>query len=110
IWSDSECAGCAVLEHASGAALRQLAQGERLRVEVRHFPLAAHRRARRAAAATICAARQGRGWEMHEALLATAGAWASGPPAATWFAHLADSLHVDAPALAQCAQDPEIAG
>src|SRR6185503_15194153 len=61
-------------------------------------------------AAAVCAARQGHGWDMHEALFRSAATWTSGPPTAPWFAHLADSLGLDAPALAACTADPEIAG
>jgi protein-disulfide isomerase len=68
VYSDYECAVCALLERGAGAALRELAADGRLRLEIRHFPLTAHRRAPRAAAAAVCAERQARGWAMHEAV------------------------------------------
>jgi protein-disulfide isomerase len=107
IWSDYECAACALLERESGATLRGLAAGGGLRVDVRHFALTGHRRAPRAAAAAICAARQGRGWEMHDALTRSVATWSGGPPSAPWFAHLADSLALDERALLACVEDPE---
>jgi protein-disulfide isomerase len=110
IWSDYECAACALLERASGAALRDLTARGTLRVEIRHFPLTGHRRAPRAAAAAICAARHAQGWEMHEALMRSAPIWSGGSPSAPWFAHLADSLGIDGAALLACADDPETAG
>ncbi len=109
IWSDYECAACALLERESGGPLRELAARGGLRVDVRPFALTGHRRAPRAAAAAICAARQGRGWEMHDALTQSVATWSGGPPSAPWFAHLADSLGLDGSALLACADDPETA-
>jgi protein-disulfide isomerase len=109
VYSDYECAVCALLEREAGVALRELAAAGRLRLEIRHFPLSAHRRAPRAAAAAVCAERQARGWAMHEALLTSAMRWRSGPPAAPWFARLADSLGLDGAAFAACVRDPSVA-
>jgi protein-disulfide isomerase len=109
VFSDYECTVCALLERGAGAALRELAADGRLRMEVRHFPLSAHRRAPRAAAAAVCAERQARGWAMHEALLASASRWRSGPPAAPWFGQLADSLGLDRPSFDVCVHDPSVA-
>jgi protein-disulfide isomerase len=109
VYSDYECAVCALLEREAGAALRELTAGGRLRLEIRHFPLSAHRRAPRAAAAAVCAERQARGWAMHDALLATAPRWRSGPPAAPRFARLADSLGLDGAAFSACVRDPGVA-
>lgn len=109
IWSDYECPACALLEREAGPALRRIAESGALRVEIRHFPLPAHRRARRAAVAAICAERQGEGWAMHESLLATAPRWRSGPPSTPWILRLADSLRIDGVALAACMADPRSA-
>jgi protein-disulfide isomerase len=109
IYSDYECAVCALLEREAGAALRVMARGGRLRLEIRHAPLAAHRRAPRAASAAVCAQREARGWAMHEALFATTPRWRSGPPAAPWFLRLADSLGLDRRSFAECLGDPAVA-
>jgi protein-disulfide isomerase len=110
VYSDYECAVCALLERETGAALRELADHGRLRVEIRHFPLPGHRRAPRAAAAAVCAERQGRGWAMHAALMASAPRWRSGPPAAPWFLQLADSLGLDRSPFGRCLEDPSVTG
>ncbi len=110
VFSDYECSACALLERESGPAVRAIAASGRLRVEVRHFPLRGHRRAARAAAAAVCAARQGAGWEMHGALLASAPRWRFGPPSLPWFLALADSLGLDAQAFAACVADDAVAG
>src|SRR5688500_6167991 len=68
IFSDYQCSVCALLEREAGPALRSMASSGRLRLEIRHFPLSAHRRARSAAAHAICAQRRHAGWRMHEAL------------------------------------------
>lgn len=110
IWSDYECPACGLLDRVAGDELHDLAGSGALRIEIRHFPLSAHRRAPRAAAAAVCAERQGRGWAMHEALFRSTPTWSSGPPARPWFAHLADSLGLDPAALAACSTDPETEG
>jgi protein-disulfide isomerase len=102
IYSDYECAVCALLEREAGTALRELAESGRIRLEIRHFPLAAHRRAARAAAAVACAERQRRGWAMHGALFASAPRWRSGPPSEGWFLQVADSLGLDRRTFAAC--------
>jgi protein-disulfide isomerase len=110
LFTDYECAVCGLLERDGGARLRALAESGGLRLEIRHYPLAGHRRAPRAAAAALCAARQGGGWPMHVALFATAGEWRSGSPSIPWFLALADSLGLDREAVARCvAGDEEIA-
>lgn len=110
IWSDYECPACRLLDREAADDLHELAASGALRIEIRHFPLFAHRRAPRAAATAVCAERRGRGWDMHEALFRSTSTWSSGPPAGPWFAHLADSLGLDSTALASCSSDPEIAG
>lgn len=110
IWSDYECSACGLLEREAGPALRRLAESGRIRLELRHFPLRAHRRAPRAVAAALCAERQGGGWRMHEALTATVAEWARGAPSSPRFTALADSLGLDHEALGSCLGDDQIAG
>ena len=104
IFSDYECVGCAALERELGPRLRAWAAAGRLRLEIRHFPLAPHRRARRAAAWAICAAWAGRGWEMHDALLASS-AWRGPGPSAPALAALAHSLGLQQRTMERCAQE-----
>ncbi len=68
-YGDLECAYCAVFTRA-----RELRARSALRVAYRHFPVrSAHPRAWAAACAAEAAARQGRFWEMHDAILADQG-------------------------------------
>ena len=47
IYSDYQCPACALLHREAEPALRELAESGPLRLELRHFPLAGHRRAPR---------------------------------------------------------------
>ncbi len=71
-FSDYECPFCA----RANDTVKQLQQryGDRLRVVMKHHPLANHPRARPAALAAMAAEAQGRFWEMHEVLFANARA------------------------------------
>jgi protein-disulfide isomerase len=63
VYADFECPFC--------AALHTRLEGLQLRVAFRHFPVrSSHPRAWAAAGAAEAAARQGRFWEMHDALFA----------------------------------------
>jgi protein-disulfide isomerase len=78
-FSDFECPYC-------GEFSRLVLPGVRTRFirpgtawwEFRHFPLTIHRRAIKAATVASCAGRQGRFWEMHDALFAKPELWAEG--------------------------------
>jgi len=109
LFSDYECDACSHLEREAGAELRRWAAEGRLRLELRHFALRAHRRAPRASAWAICAARAGHGWELHTALLERPS-WRGPGPSELALRALADSLGLDGPALSTCAQSEEIAG
>ncbi|QQR44403.1 thioredoxin domain-containing protein [Myxococcus xanthus] len=67
-FSDYECPFCS---RANGT-VKQLQEryGRKLRVVMKHHPLANHPRARPAALAALAAGEQGKFWEMHEALFA----------------------------------------
>jgi len=108
LFSDYECPGCALLEREVGNELRAWAAAGRLRLELRHFPLQAHRRARRASAWASCAARAGRGWEMHTALLVSTN-WRAPGPSGRGLRRLADSLGLDGSALSECAETASVA-
>jgi protein-disulfide isomerase len=69
-YADLECAYCAALH----VRLEELRARIPLRVAYRHFPVrSAHPRAWAAACACEAAGRQGRFWEMHDAILADQG-------------------------------------
>ncbi|GHH02582.1 thioredoxin domain-containing protein [Comamonas sp. JC664] len=71
-FSDYECPFCA----RGNTTVKQLQEryGDRLRVVMKHHPLAMHPRARPAALAALAAGEQGKFWEMHEVLFANARA------------------------------------
>jgi protein-disulfide isomerase len=69
-YADFECPYCAVLDARLAVAL-ELRRALELRWVFRHFPVkSAHPRALAAACAAEAAGRQGRFWEMHDALFA----------------------------------------
>jgi protein-disulfide isomerase len=70
----------------------------KLRYVARDFPLPRHERARPAAIAAACAGEQGRFWEMHDALLLSAGALRDED-----FARLAGQLRLDRKSFDRCA-------
>ncbi len=74
-YSDYECPACLSYE----PLVKQLVQEYegRLRVVFRHFPLVGHKNAMNAALAAEAAGKQGKYWEMHEALFANQATWGS---------------------------------
>ena len=68
VFSDFECPWCAKLEPL--LAQRLAANADPVRVVFKHLPLPMHPQAEPAALAAIAAQRQGKFWEMHDALFA----------------------------------------
>ena len=68
VFSDFECPWCAKLEPLLAQLLA--ANADTVRVVFKHLPLPMHPQAEPAALAAIAAQRQGRFWEMHDALFA----------------------------------------
>lgn len=73
-FSDFECPFCSRFV----PALDQVAKkyGDQVRIVFRQFPLDIHANARKAAEASLCAAEQGKFWEMHDAMFANQSALA----------------------------------
>ncbi len=65
-FSDFQCPACKATEPAVDAVTKEFA--DRIVFGYRHFPLDQHAYAKRAAAAAEAAKRQGKFWEMHDAL------------------------------------------
>ena len=66
LFSDFECPWCGRLEPTLDQLLKQ--NKDKLRIVFKHMPLAMHDYAQPAALAAIAAQRQGKFWEMHDAL------------------------------------------
>jgi len=66
LFSDFECPWCGRLEPALDQLLTQ--NKDKLRIVFKHMPLSMHEYAESAALAAIAAQRQGKFWEMHDAL------------------------------------------
>jgi protein-disulfide isomerase len=66
-FSDFECSFC----KAFSATLKEVLKNypTQVRLVYRHFPLEMHPSARKAAEASLCAADQGKFWELHDAML-----------------------------------------
>jgi protein-disulfide isomerase len=65
-FSDFQCPYCGRVQPVIGQLMQRY--GDRLRVVFRHYPLPIHPLAPKAAEAAVCAADQGRFWEMHDKL------------------------------------------
>ena len=67
-----------------------------------NFPLPMHHNAVAAAEVAMCAARQGRFWDMHDALYQRQPAWAELAAPGPYLLAVADTLGLDHAALARC--------
>jgi protein-disulfide isomerase len=77
MFSDFQCPQCARVEPTVKKLQSEF--GNKLRIVFRHFPLEKHENAVLAACAAEAAARQGRFWEMADALYRTQWMWARAP-------------------------------
>lgn len=70
IFSDFECPYCGESARATGPVIEEMTAAGELQVVFKQFPLNIHPKAARAAQASMCAYRQDRFWEYHDALYA----------------------------------------
>jgi protein-disulfide isomerase len=84
--SDFQCPFCKQWHDQTYAALRdQYVKTGKVRLAYVNFPLGSHIHAWPAAESAMCAAAQGKFWEMHDGLFATQGRWERlGSPAAVY--------------------------
>ena len=68
-FSDFQCPYCRAVQPTLKQLLREY--GERIRIDFRHLPLEQHPLATASAQAALCAGKQGRFWEYHDALFST---------------------------------------
>jgi len=101
--SDFQCPWCGRFARETMPTLEReyIATGKAKLVFV-NFPLPMHKNAVPAAELAMCAARQGRFWQMHDALFRTQSQWENLDEAGTFFLGLGDSAAADRDQLAEC--------
>lgn len=92
-FSDLQCPQCARYEPIVKSVRAEF--GDKVRLVIRHFPLAAHQHANLAACAAEAAANQRKFWEMIEALYKTQWMWARAPAPRTILIDQAKSIGLD---------------
>ena len=93
VYADFECPACLTEFQVMARAWPAISQQARL--VFRHYPLDIHRHAFLAARYAEAAARQGRFWEMHDALYANQDLWAAIDDATAFFDGLATDIGLD---------------
>ena len=106
VFSDFQCSACRRLDAEAGTLLRRWAAEGLVRYVHIHAPLRVHRRGPAAAAASHCAARAGRAWDMHRLLAERLPEWTQGEPPEPKFVSYAHALGLDTAAFARCLADP----
>jgi protein-disulfide isomerase len=92
-FSDLQCPQCARYEPMVKSLKAEF--GNKVRMVLRHFPLAGHEHALPASWAAEAAAKQGKFWEMAEALYKTQWMWARAPAPRAIFLDQAKQLGLD---------------
>ncbi len=92
-YSDFQCPACAFYY----PYLKRLSEefGDDLAIVYRHFPLPMHQNAKTAAAAADAAGRQGKFWEMHDAIFDSQRLWEGSTNANKLFAEYAKKIGLD---------------
>ena len=92
-FSDMQCPQCARYEPMVKSVRDEF--GDKVRMVIRHFPIAGHEHAELAACAAEAAANQKKFWEMAEALYKTQWMWAKAPAPRTIIMDQAKQLGLD---------------
>lgn len=103
-FSDFECPFCAKAARETLRSLQATYGEAKLRIVFKHFPLAKHLHAKAAAAAAVCAGRQGKFWEMHDLLFAGQERIGEGD-----LVSRAEELNLDVHRFTACRDAPETA-
>ena len=101
-----ECPQCRVLDSVVGRRIREMAAAGHARYIYVHALFDRYRNGAAAAAATVCADRQQRGWVMHELLQRRIETWSESDDPLPALLTLGDSARVDRTAFASCLVDP----
>jgi protein-disulfide isomerase len=103
IISDFQCPFCRRWHEESYEPLvREFVRTGELRMAFLQFPLPSHRHAMAAAEASMCAAAQGRFWEMQDAIMLAQERWSPMPSAQAVFDSLASRVGVDMDSWRDC--------
>ncbi len=103
---DFECPACA---RGAGYLARTMTEHPaRIRLELKYFPLPGHRHGFLAARYAECAARQGRFWPFHDALIARQPNWSRLTDATPAFALIAREIALDPGRLDACLNDKSV--
>src|SRR6476619_5410727 len=101
--SDFQCPYCKSWHDDTYAAFRdEYVKTGKVRLAYVNFPLNSHRYAWPAAESAMCAAAQGKFWEMHDALFITQHRWEAAPAPEIVFDSLARAAGVDIPRWRDC--------
>lgn len=104
--SDFQCPACKHWHDAFGPEIeRDYVATGKIRFAYINFPLNQHRNARDASEAAMCAAAQGKFWDMHDRIFATQAAWSVMPDPVAHFRGLAGEAGVDGTAWDACLAD-----
>ncbi|MBI5024607.1 MAG: thioredoxin domain-containing protein [Candidatus Omnitrophica bacterium] len=103
---DLECPACA--RGAEYLARMMAMHPEAIRLDLKYFPLPGHRHGFSAARYTECAARQGRFWPFHDALLSRQANWSRLLDATPAFALIAQEVAIDKDKLSACLNDKSV--
>lgn len=104
--SDFQCPACKYWHDTYAAEImRDYVTTGKVRFAYTNFPLDQHVHARAASEAAMCAAAQGKFWNVHDRLFATQQDWAASPDPVPQFRQLAANAGVDTVAWNQCLAD-----
>ena len=103
---DLECPACA--RGVEYLARMMAAHPEAIRLDLKYFPLPSHRHGFLAARYTECAARQGKFWPFHDALLSRQANWSRLMDATPAFALIAQEVSLDKDKLSACLNDKSV--
>jgi len=103
IASDFQCPYCKMWHDSADMVIRrEYVDNGKVRLAFVNFPIGSHKNALPAAEYAMCAAAQGKFWEMHDAIFAAQERWTPLADATPVFDELAKAAGLDANALATC--------
>ncbi len=102
-FSDFQCPYCSRLYLQVDTQIKtNYVDTGKVKMYFRNFPLGFHDKAHMAAEAAVCAAEQGKFWQMHDKLFQNQDAWVSSGDAKTVLAGYASDIGIDAAKFSSC--------